>query len=131
MEEDSRPVRYTRWERDPFTHWIRGWVGFRGGLDAAEKRRISCPCRESNYDSSIIQPVALPLYQMSYTWLGCEKLRELGQDSQYSPGNWSHYAPHIGTETTAPCCNQWLLDVLSWLYVCMWAFLYAFRTQQN
>jgi hypothetical protein len=36
----SRPGRYT--------HWIRGWVGPRAGLDDVEKRILSCPCRESN-----------------------------------------------------------------------------------
>jgi hypothetical protein len=29
------------------THWIRGWVGPRVGLDAVEKRKI-LHCRESN-----------------------------------------------------------------------------------
>jgi hypothetical protein len=27
-------------------HWIGGWVGHRADLDAAEKRKISCLCRE-------------------------------------------------------------------------------------
>lgn len=30
----------------------RGWVGPTAGVDAAEKRNISCSCRESNYPHS-------------------------------------------------------------------------------
>jgi hypothetical protein len=32
----------------PGTHWIGSWVGPRAHLDAVAKRRIPCPCRESN-----------------------------------------------------------------------------------
>jgi hypothetical protein len=32
----------------PSTHYIGDWVGPRPGLDAAEKRKLSSPCRESN-----------------------------------------------------------------------------------
>jgi hypothetical protein len=43
----SSPGRFTRRERVPGTHWIRGWVG--PGLDAAVKRRIlHCSRQESN-----------------------------------------------------------------------------------
>jgi hypothetical protein len=43
----SRPGRFNFKEVVPGTHWIRGWVGPRGGLDALEKRKI-LHCRKSN-----------------------------------------------------------------------------------
>jgi hypothetical protein len=36
---------------------IRGWVGPRAGLDAGARRKILYPCRGSNFDRPIIQPV--------------------------------------------------------------------------
>jgi hypothetical protein len=46
-------------------HGIEGWVGPRPGLEAVEKRRISCPCLES---SPAVQPVARSpsLYRLNY-----------------------------------------------------------------
>jgi hypothetical protein len=48
--------RFTPGERTPGTHWIRGWVGPRAGLDAGARRKIR-PCRGSNLDRPIVQPV--------------------------------------------------------------------------
>jgi hypothetical protein len=44
----SRPGRFTHRKRAPGTLWIGGWVGHRAGLDTVKKRKMSCPCRESN-----------------------------------------------------------------------------------
>jgi len=30
------------------THWLKGWVGYRTGLDTVAKKKIPSPCRESN-----------------------------------------------------------------------------------
>jgi hypothetical protein len=38
---------YSR-ERGPGTHWVGDWVGHRTGLNAVEKIKFSCLCRESN-----------------------------------------------------------------------------------
>jgi hypothetical protein len=43
-----RSGRFILWERDPGTYWIGGWLGRRTGLNAVAKRKIPCPCRESN-----------------------------------------------------------------------------------
>jgi hypothetical protein len=48
------------------TRCVGGWVGPRAGLDAVERRIISCPCQKSNPGSSVVQPVVQSLYQMSY-----------------------------------------------------------------
>jgi hypothetical protein len=40
-------------ERALSMHCIGDLMGPRGGLDAVEKRKISCPCLESNPDSSV------------------------------------------------------------------------------
>jgi hypothetical protein len=44
-------------ETAPGTHFIGGWVGPRAGMDSMEKRRIFYPFRESNPDSSFVQPI--------------------------------------------------------------------------
>jgi hypothetical protein len=54
----SSPGSFIPGERASGTYWIGGWVGHRVGLHAVEKRKISCPCRESNRDSSTVRPVA-------------------------------------------------------------------------
>jgi hypothetical protein len=49
--------RFTPGKRTPGTHWIGGWVGLRAGLNAGAGRKILCPCRGSNLDHPIVQPV--------------------------------------------------------------------------
>jgi hypothetical protein len=53
----SRPNRFNPRERAPSTHWIRGWMGPRAGLDIVSRRKIPGPRRESNPDHPIVQPV--------------------------------------------------------------------------
>jgi hypothetical protein len=42
------PGRFIPGEDTLIVHFIGDWVGLRTGLNAAEKRRISCSCRQSN-----------------------------------------------------------------------------------
>jgi hypothetical protein len=39
------------------THWTGGWVGPRAGLDTEGRGKIICPCRGSNPDLLVVQPV--------------------------------------------------------------------------
>jgi hypothetical protein len=61
-----RPCRFTSREKALGTHCIGGWVGPRVGLNVMEKRKISCPYREWNPDSSAVHPVAYSLQWPSY-----------------------------------------------------------------
>jgi hypothetical protein len=65
----SRPGRFTPREKAPGTHWIGGWVGPRAVLDAAVKKKITSPRRESNPGTPIVQPVAQHYTEL--TWLLC------------------------------------------------------------
>jgi hypothetical protein len=53
-----RSGRFTHREAAPGTHWIGYWVGPRAVLDVVVKRKFPRPCRESNPDHPIAQPVA-------------------------------------------------------------------------
>jgi hypothetical protein len=44
-------------ERTPGTHCSGGWVGPRAGLDTEDRGKILCPCRRSNPDRPVVQPV--------------------------------------------------------------------------
>jgi hypothetical protein len=60
----SRSGRFTPGEWSSNTHWIGELVRPRPSLDILEQRKISCPCRGSNADSSVIRPpsvVTVPL----------------------------------------------------------------------
>jgi hypothetical protein len=63
-------VCFTPGERAPGTHWIGGWIGLRTGLDAVEKRKISCPYWESNPNSSAVQSIAIPIELPSFSYIG-------------------------------------------------------------
>jgi hypothetical protein len=51
-------VSFTPREGAPSTHWIGGWVSPSAVLNAAVKRKIPRPRRESNPRTPIVQPVA-------------------------------------------------------------------------
>jgi hypothetical protein len=50
--------------RNPFTHWIRGWVGPRIGLDVLEEGKNFLPLLE--FEPQTGQPVTQPLYRLRH-----------------------------------------------------------------
>jgi hypothetical protein len=72
----NTPVGLTPGERAPGTHWIGGWVGPRGGLDAKEKS--SCSCQESNPDSSAVQSVDLRYTGLLFSTYDGDQARHSG-----------------------------------------------------
>jgi hypothetical protein len=60
MEESGQPqvpaVSHPGKE-PPDTYQTESWVGLKARLKAVEKRKISCPCHESNPDSLTVQSV--------------------------------------------------------------------------
>jgi hypothetical protein len=61
----SRPGRFTTWQKAHGTHWAGGCINSRVGLDAVDKRKIFCPCRESNSDPLVVKTVASSLCPLS------------------------------------------------------------------
>jgi len=53
----SRPGCFTPRERDSGTHRIEGYVAPRATLDTMSKRKIPSPCKGSNPDHPIVQPM--------------------------------------------------------------------------
>jgi hypothetical protein len=53
----SRPGRALALEKGPLVPIVGGWVGLRAGLDTGVTGKILCPCRESNLDRKVVQPV--------------------------------------------------------------------------
>jgi hypothetical protein len=50
--------RFTPGEKTSGTHSTGGWVSLRAGQDTEDRGNILCPCRGSNLDHPVVQPVA-------------------------------------------------------------------------
>jgi hypothetical protein len=68
--------RFTPGERVLGTHFVRGWVGPKAGMNAVEEIKIYFLCLESKPNSWVVQPVAYSLYQLSYPGCSKQKLAE-------------------------------------------------------
>jgi hypothetical protein len=61
LHHSSGTDRFTPGQRAQVAQWVEGWLGARVGLEAVEKRKISCPCEESNPTvQSVATPTELP-----------------------------------------------------------------------
>jgi hypothetical protein len=56
-EWSASPASLYPRRKDPGTHSTGGWVGPRAGLDTEGRGKILCPCRESNPDRLVVQPI--------------------------------------------------------------------------
>jgi hypothetical protein len=59
VRSPSSPVHFIRVKHPPHcrSHSLVGWVGPRAGLDNLEKRKMSCPFRDSNPVLQVVTPV--------------------------------------------------------------------------
>jgi hypothetical protein len=94
--------RFTPGERTPGTHWTGGWVGPRTGLDTEDRGKIPCPCRGSNPDLPVVQPVVrteLHGTVLSSLFSDVEELcvgflsRSEIEDQSFSISLWMHVTP--------------------------------------
>jgi hypothetical protein len=72
--------RFTPGERASGNHWIGGWVDPRVGLDAVEKRKVTCPAGDRTPD---VQPVARCCTNWAYPYTLLLK-----QDKTYTSNLW-------------------------------------------
>jgi hypothetical protein len=86
----SRPGRFTPREGGLGTHWTRGWVGLRAGLDTVVKRIFSSPCRDSNSRSSSAISLSYPGCIRNLSYAGSR----LGQ----SHGNAFHVNVYVNSK---------------------------------
>jgi hypothetical protein len=95
----SRFSPFTPRQRCRGTHWIGDWVGPSVGLDAVEKSK-SCPCRESNPDSSVVKPNVYTVWAV--TDFGDE------MDAKEEDERWTVQVEWIGQE------RDWKQNVWLW-----------------
>jgi hypothetical protein len=53
----SRHCHFTLGVTASGIHYMGEWEDTGAGADVTEKQNISCPCRESNPNSSVIEPI--------------------------------------------------------------------------
>jgi hypothetical protein len=115
----ARP-RFIPRERTPGTHCTGGWVGPRAGLDTEVRGKILCPCRGSNLDRPVVQPVvrqytawASPapetrMYRQErqkinrYSSLRINKYRYEIQEQKQVPGRYTGLFRELSESTISP-----------------------------
>jgi hypothetical protein len=102
---------------DPGTHWTRGWVGPRAGLDAEARRKILCLCRGSNPGLPVRSQT---LYRLSYPGSpNCShRIQKSNFDSPCRCSSQYRLLATINTSQRLQMNNSQLINYATW-FVCM------------
>jgi hypothetical protein len=100
------------------THCTGGWVGHRAGLDTEDRGKILCPCRGSNPDRPVVQPVV-----RHYTAWATRLLKTNFADNLRA-GSVLYYFQETGD---AQCwCEDYCIPVVFNPYLFIYLFIYLF-----
>jgi hypothetical protein len=100
-----------------------GWIGLRAGLDAVEKRELSCPCRESDHNSPVPQAVTESVFRLSCTsGINWKSLRELNSD--LCPTDHMEHAFNFITFLNTVSPNK--MGTLQYSYITALVYIYYF-----
>jgi hypothetical protein len=104
----SRPGRFNPRKRAPGSHWIVNWVGPRASLDAAVRRKIPSPYRDSNLISSSPTDTLLTMNSGKIAQTGARVAQSVviflfSTSSRLYLGGGGHPAPYpVGTRGLLP-----------------------------
>jgi hypothetical protein len=124
-------------ERTPGTHWTGCWVGPRAGLDTDDRGKILCPCRGSNPDRPVVQPVvrhytawAIPtsngLERVAYRMLRPSPCRKKSNKNLKHPSWQKEIDGNLGQESIT---GYWISDEYFGVAQSVWCLSTDWKTE--